>query len=149
MEERIDPVAMNNDPCVSAGSKPRKGRCMKCARTLTAARAMSSDVVTHNKKDGRWRCRPCDDEENRKEGRRKEAATERWSCRPCDEEKNSKACKKEGERKEENKKRNERTAKQGGKKKGDGRRVDQNERPRQRKQRVKPRRKKQRPGRNR
>ena len=67
MEERIDPVEMNNDPCRPAGSIPRKGRCMKCAKTLTAARAMISDVVTHNKKDGRWRCRHCDDRENKKE----------------------------------------------------------------------------------
>ena len=53
MEERIDPVEMNNDPCRSAGSIPRKGRCMKCAKTLSAARAMSSDVITYNKNDGR------------------------------------------------------------------------------------------------
>ena len=75
--ERIDPVEMNNGQCRSTGKTPIKSRCMKCAKTLSAARAMNSDVITHSRKEGSWRCRHCDDEENKKEEKKERCSEEK------------------------------------------------------------------------
>ena len=67
MNERIDPIEMSSGKYKTAGKTPKENRCMKCAKTLAAARAMSSDVITHNSNKGSWRCRQCDDKENKRE----------------------------------------------------------------------------------
>ena len=71
LEERMGPIAMAENEWEPVCTVPLKGRCMKCTKTLTAARVMSSDVVLSDRRDGRWRCRPCNDEENRMKERRR------------------------------------------------------------------------------
>ena len=81
MNERIDPIEMSSGKCKPAGKTPKENRCMKCAKTLAAARAMSSDVITFNSNKGSWKCRHCDDKENKKEEEwRKSGGKERNKC---------------------------------------------------------------------
>ena len=72
--ERIDAIETSRGKCKPASRTPKTNKCSKCATTLAAARRMSSDVITTDGTRGIWRCRHCDDRENKKEEQKGKAS---------------------------------------------------------------------------
>ena len=75
--ERIDPIEMCRGKYRASEKAPLTERCDSCARTLEAAKRSCSTVVATNLKKGKWRCKGCEDAENKKIERKSKGSRER------------------------------------------------------------------------